>query len=1463
MGNKTVKRLAILIGVIALLGGGGYLLWGFQVERLAHGVVARAEEARKAGNYTRAEELYKQHLHVVPGDIEVQLKYADTLLQGEKSLRRQEEALAIFGDIVRQFPARADVRRRSAELAFEMGRFAPARADLAILLKASEEDGHLEYLMARCLEQDNEAEQAEEQYKAAIAHEAPERFEAAERRAMLLRGKLGREKEAEDVIAAMIKSGKDDYRAYLARGRYREGTMDAPRRALRATAGAALGFACSGIGDFFTALELAPPDRPEVYLEVARAVEREAGPDAARQVLDKGLAAAPRSSDMYRELASIEQRAGRIDRAIDALDLGLKTLPEDINLRGQMAMLLAGRGESEVGRLLLQISELERLHASRPFTQYLSAYYHFNKRDFKKAEQILTPLQPEVSRAAPLKQAINLLLARCYAEMGATDRQQDAMQRAMRDIPNDLTARLAMIQTLIGRGDIEGVIREYRDLHSRDPERARMPLATYLLERNRRMPRGQRNWREVERLVAEAKEASPGSIDPAMLHARLLLEQAAEQDPEAKAASEARVYDVAETIRAKYPKDPRPWLLQAELRMRQGNLDAARDLLDRARDQVGDGVELRLAGMQLATARPAPQAIAALNELGRGLESFSREDRRRLLTALADDLVRLKDSKGAAAVLAQLARDEPQNLQPQLRLFELALQSGDAKQAEEQLGEIERRDRDSGHLSRAAYLAWKARGATDPAARQKARDEARGLLTELRTQHPDQVKIPLALARLDEEESADAGAARDARGPEKLESAIALYRQAIQIGQRDPALVRHYIQLLFRAGRGGEALDFYNQMPSIGQYAGDLGRAVADFAVANRDYQQAEEIAKKAVADNPGDFQARVWLSQVLMGERKNEEAEKVLRQGLDAGKAEPDRWITLVRFLTLTRQFDKAEQAVRAAEAPLAAKPLALAQCCEVVGKAIELSDPDRAKEWYGQARGWFEKAQQALKDPADLTVKRQFAKFLLDTNAAAEAEGLFKDILKQTGDGKSPALATWARRGLAQAYVGGKPPRIAEALALFAGKPGQAGDPDDARVMATIHEAQGNTEGRRQAIQDLESLVGSGSATPDDRRRLALLLESVGEWPRAREQFRALIQQTEGRDAETLARRPLYLELFIAALLRNHKPGDDSGLDEARGLVEKLKATPGNTAAPVLLEAQIDKAANKAEAATKRIRDFAARPDVSPTTRLRVADWAERLGLFDAAESVYRAAADGASSDRNGLPSKAALALFFAHRGKVKDAVDICEGLWADPKLREATANVCVAMLCGDPNAPVDEAQTRRVIGWFERAVAENPQSMTYLLSQGNLYERLGDYDRAEDRYRRVVKLDDRDGVASNNLAWLIALREGKGPEALELINNAIRAKGPVPEYLDTRGMIYLASGQGQRAVTDLEAAFRAAPTPPKYFHLAQAYLMLKDKEKARKALVAGKTRGLPGGLHRLEVASYKKVASELGVQ
>src|SRR5438067_2447449 len=144
---KTVKRLAILIAVIGLVGGGGYLAWRFQVGKMAQGVLDQAARAEDKKDFLMAEELYRQRLAVAPDDPDVQVKYADALLKGSPTPRRQDEAREIYDGVLRRLPGREDVRQKAAELAVERGQFAAARLHLDILLRTAKDDGHLEFLL--------------------------------------------------------------------------------------------------------------------------------------------------------------------------------------------------------------------------------------------------------------------------------------------------------------------------------------------------------------------------------------------------------------------------------------------------------------------------------------------------------------------------------------------------------------------------------------------------------------------------------------------------------------------------------------------------------------------------------------------------------------------------------------------------------------------------------------------------------------------------------------------------------------------------------------------------------------------------------------------------------------------------------------------------------------------------------------------------------------------------------------------------------------------------------------------------------------------------------------------------------------------------------------------------------------------------------------------------------------------
>ena len=182
----------------------------------------------------------------------------------------------------------------------------------------------------------------------------------------------------------------------------------------------------------------------------------------------------------------------------------------------------------------------------------------------------------------------------------------------------------------------------------------------------------------------------------------------------------------------------------------------------------------------------------------------------------------------------------------------------------------------------------------------------------------------------------------------------------------------------------------------------------------------------------------------------------------------------------------------------------------------------------------------------------------------------------------------------------------------------------------------------------------------------------------------------------------------------------------------------------------------------------------------------------------------------------------------------------------------------------ASSDPAQVERVASWIQEGLEQKPKSSILIIALANLRERQGRFQEAEALYRQDIDQGEGDVVSLNNLAWLLALRNEKGNGALDLINRAIARRGPIAELLDTRGVVYMMTGDTRHAIEDLDRATTLDPTGPKYFHLAQAYLRSSDKTAAAQSLAKARAKGLkPDRLHPLEMTAYQQVLTELGMK
>jgi len=598
--------------------------------------------------------------------------------------------------------------------------------------------------------------------------------------------------------------------------------------------------------------------------------------------------------------------------------------------------------------------------------------------------------------------------------------------------------------------------------------------------------------------------------------------------------------------------------------------------------------------------------------------------------------------------------------------------------------------------------------------------------------------------------------------------------------------------------------------------------------------------------------------------------AETALRKAVDFSKSDPDRWITLVWFMVFTKQPEKAEQAIRSAEAnlPQSQAPLALAQCCELIGQSYEAGKTDGAmKKWYAEAKTWYEKAQYAK--PDDLSIKRRLTEFFFKTKQMSEAKSQLDAILKQGGGAKTTDTIAWANRtrALVDAYDADYQ-QVRKALSYFEppGQPAASGqegktlkDPEDLRILTRVLDLQRTPQHRKRAIEILESLTDKKLANTEDQFLLARLYEKSDDWPKAREKYRVLNLRTKNpRDQETLNRRPIYLAQYANSLLEHHQPGDEQQLAEAQNLVDEFKLLQPDSLETLILEVKLNRVRNRLEESRKLIKAFADRPHLIPAVQATLANLADELGQFKLAERLYRQLAALPTDSRG----KIMLALFLGRHGHTKDALDICEPLWANPGDIQGVVETCIDVLLVSSKSEPDPVQLDRVSGWLEQALKQKPELTLLLVALANLRGRQERYQEAEDLYRRAIEQGDRSGVSHNNLAMLMAVKDGKGGEALSYIDRAIDLKGPKPDFLDTRGVVYLTAGDSQHAIDDLEKAIEVAPSPAKYFHLAQAYLGAKNKEKAKQSLAAAKIkRWEESGLEPLEKRAYQKVLAELG--
>ncbi len=169
------------------------------------------------------------------------------------------------------------------------------------------------------------------------------------------------------------------------------------------------------------------------------------------------------------------------------------------------------------------------------------------------------------------------------------------------------------------------------------------------------------------------------------------------------------------------------------------------------------------------------------------------------------------------------------------------------------------------------------------------------------------------------------------------------------------------------------------------------------------------------------------------------------------------------------------------------------------------------------------------------------------------------------------------------------------------------------------------------------------------------------------------------------------------------------------------------------------------------------------------------------------------------------------------------------------------------------------QNMIQAYEAARSKFPEYLPVYILLAQVYEYVGDLDRARQTYQDALKVDPNSYQSLSNLARLYADHGGSLSDALELAQKAKSEQPDDPGVNDTLGWIYYKQGLYRSAVPVLEAAVAKSPQVARFqFHLGMAYLAAGQPTQARSTLQTALQSGLNGQDARSAQEALQKAGS-----
>jgi tetratricopeptide (TPR) repeat protein len=638
---------------------------------------------------------------------------------------------------------------------------------------------------------------------------------------------------------------------------------------------------------------------------------------------------------------------------------------------------------------------------------------------------------------------------------------------------------------------------------------------------------------------------------------------------------------------------------------------------------------------------------------------------------------------------------------------------------------------------------------------------------------------------------------------ERFDEAQAAYEQAMEKAPTEAAPI--LLLATLHRGRGDQqrAEELFRKLtevaPGFASYAALAGFLAADKA---RDVET-EKLYREALAraEEKEKAAAHAALANFYYARERWDEAEAILRQGIDAVEDDLELVYTLARFYHGRGDTKRADEMIQQATHAKPEDP-----------KPFLVLSAYRGRN--GDLEGALAAAEDALKaSPDDLAARLRKAELLVDIGFRAQdkpkiAEGRAVVTKVLAGDAANPeALFVQSKIDLAEGQLDAAVAGLRRAIdqrpdwpqahlllgsALFLRKdlPGaraelsrtlelDAGLAEAGKLLARVHAALGDDDLALEVGR--KALEGEREGAEDVKLRI-LLAQSLARQRRLDDAARELTAIPEDkRDAEA------WYALGRVELLRSHP-------DVGRGHL--LRAWQLDPTRYEVLRALLDLDVRQG----------------------RLADSAERIG----------AALKSNPNDPKLVQLEGEVALYSGDQAtaevRFKRAIDM------DPNDVAGYEKLArYMMVTGRPD---------EVVKTYEAALEKNPDQAKLHLTLGSLFELQGQVEKAIARYEDAVRLDPSLAVAKNNLAYLIAETGGSLDRALDLAQEAKELLPDNPNAADTLGWVLYKKRSHEAAIGYLREAVRnMEPDDPQLpivrQHLALAYEASGDVKSAKEAV------------------------------